>query len=131
MKKIFILLIFLSYGVFGEELRVRLNTDYHQKIGKVSITLLGDKVGVAEDRNRCMPDEFGRPFACTRMAIFYYESPIRLLKESKDKTMKLFEIEKKLKYRLMIQKNMARLVEIDAETGRTVASYALHPEYIY
>jgi len=131
MKILIITLIFLSFGVYGEELRVRLNTDYHQKIGKVSITLLGDRIGVAEDRNRCMPDEFGRPFACTRMAIFYYESPIRLIKESKDKTLKLFEIEKKQKYRLMIEKNAARLVEIDTETGRTVASYALRPEYIY
>jgi len=128
MKYLLLLTLFIT-PAFSQDLYVRLVTDYHQKFGKVAIDLKGDMVGVAQDRNRCMPNKFGEPMACTRMAIFYTESPLKLIKVSKDKTKKLFEIEKIEKYQLMIKKDEARLVEIDLETGRTVGSYALRPEF--
>lgn len=131
MKYLLLFSLFFNYQAISSELFVRLKTDYHQKIGKVAIDLKGGMVGVAEDRNRCMPNEFGEPFACTRMAIFYKESPIKLIERSKDNTKSLFEIVKIPKYRLMIKKDEARLIEVDTETGRTVISYALHPEYYF
>jgi len=128
MKYLLLLTLFIT-PAFSQDLYVRLVTDYHEKFGKVAIEFKGDMVGVAQDQNSCMSNEFGESIMCTRMMTFYTESPLKLIKISKDKTQRLFEIEKIEKYQLMIKKDEARLVEIDLETGETVGSYALRPEY--
>ncbi|MFI5390695.1 MAG: hypothetical protein ACHQYQ_04980 [Bacteriovoracales bacterium] len=124
----YFLIFFCLCPILKAEVLVKLVSDYHPLVGKISILLKpNEQVRVEWDKNKCTYDNFGILAACTRMAITITDTFLHLKEQNSD--FNLFELTNFEQMRLVFSQKEFKALIMGKEGIAQVLP--LHAEYYY
>ena len=125
----YFLIFFCLCPILRAEVLVKLVSDYHPLVGKISILLKPqEQVRVEWDKNKCTYDNFGSLSACTRMAITITDTFLHLKEQNSD--FNLFELTNFEQMRLVFSQKEFKALIMEKQ-GKIAQVLPLHAEYLY